>query len=84
MSFYELTQTSVWRPTQTSVGFGLGVFILLEIDGGEGHQLGISGTIPFCGDVLSSLNDSGLLCKVPDLAYASYACLNFFCRKDPY
>ena len=32
MSFYELTQTSVWRPTQTSVGFRLGVLILLGIE----------------------------------------------------
>ena len=50
----------------------------------EGHQLGILEVIPSCGDVLLSLDDSGLSCKVLDLAYASYACLNFFCRKDPF
>ena len=33
--------------------------------------------IPSCRDVLLSLNNSGL-CKVPDLDYASYACLNIF------
>ena len=51
---------------------------------GKGHQLGILEAIPSHGDVFLSLNNTGLLCKVPDLAYASYACLNFFCRKDPF
>ena len=41
------------------------------------------GAISSCGDVLLSLNDSGLSSKVPNMAYASYACLNFVWRKDP-
>ena len=84
MSVYELTQASVWRPTQTSAGVWTWCIDFAGNCESEGHQLGILGMIPSCGDVLLSLNDSGLLCKVPDLAYASYACLNFFYGKDPY